>query len=76
MTCFLFDGIENYKDQKKTLTYFDTVYSYDKKDVEKSWKSWNESKLDIMYDPRFRPGSGPSGSSLLGDRKIVEIFNV
>jgi hypothetical protein len=35
MTCFLFDGIENYKDQKKTLTYFDTVYSYDKKDVEK-----------------------------------------
>jgi len=35
MTCFLFDGIENYKDQKKNLTYFDTVYSYDKKDVEK-----------------------------------------
>ncbi|MFV8369292.1 hypothetical protein [Flavobacterium sp. LB2R40] len=35
MTCFLFDGIENFKDQKKTLSFFDTVYSYDKKDVEK-----------------------------------------
>jgi hypothetical protein len=35
MTCFLFDGIENFKDQKKTLSYFDTVYSYDKNDVEK-----------------------------------------
>jgi len=35
MTCFLFDGIENYKDQKKTLSFFDTVYSYDKVDVEK-----------------------------------------
>ncbi|MDI1305540.1 MAG: hypothetical protein PSX42_11960 [bacterium] len=35
MSCFLFDGIENFKDQKKTLSFFDTVYSYDKKDVEK-----------------------------------------
>lgn len=35
MTCFLFDGIENYKDQKKTLCNFDVVYSYDKVDVEK-----------------------------------------
>ncbi|MFV5695552.1 hypothetical protein ACM55G_08965 [Flavobacterium sp. LB3P122] len=35
MSCFLFDGIENFKDQKKTLSFFDTVYSYDKIDVEK-----------------------------------------
>lgn len=35
MTCFLFDGIENYKDQKNTLFYFDTVFSYDKNDVKK-----------------------------------------
>lgn len=45
-----------------------------KKDVEKSWKSWNESKLDIMYDPRFRPGSGPSGSAILNNRTILEVF--
>ena len=43
-------------------------------ELKNSWKTWNESKLDIMYDSRFRPGSGPSGSSLLGNRKIVEIF--
>lgn len=35
MTTFLFDGIENFKYQKKLLCYFDTVYSYDRKDVEK-----------------------------------------
>lgn len=35
MSCYLFDGIENYKDQKKTLHFFDTIFSYDKKDVEK-----------------------------------------
>lgn len=34
MTSFFFDGIENFVDQKKTLSYFDTIYSYDKKDVE------------------------------------------
>jgi hypothetical protein len=35
MSCFLFDGIENFKDQKKTLSFFDTIYSYDKADVKK-----------------------------------------
>jgi hypothetical protein len=35
LTCFLFDGIENFKNQKKTITYFDSIYSYDKRDVEK-----------------------------------------
>tara|TARA_R110000868_G_scaffold332387_1_gene593420 strand:+ start:6040 stop:7002 length:963 start_codon:yes stop_codon:yes gene_type:complete len=35
MSSFLFDGIENFKNQKKTLSFFDTIYSYDKKDVEK-----------------------------------------
>lgn len=34
MTSFFFDGIENFVDQKKTLSYFDTIYSYDKKDVQ------------------------------------------
>lgn len=35
MNTFLFDGIENFKEQKKLLCYFDTVYSYDRNDVEK-----------------------------------------
>ncbi|SHL17163.1 hypothetical protein [Flavobacterium chilense] len=33
MTSFFFDGIENFVDQKKTLSFFDTIFSYDKKDV-------------------------------------------
>ncbi|WP_326937598.1 hypothetical protein [Flavobacterium sp. PL11] len=35
MSCYLFDGIENYKNQKKTLHFFDSIYSYDRKDVAK-----------------------------------------
>jgi hypothetical protein len=35
LTCYLFDGIENFKNQKKTLSFFNKVFSYDKKDVEK-----------------------------------------
>ncbi|SHH04256.1 hypothetical protein SAMN05444372_11379 [Flavobacterium micromati] len=35
MTCYLFDGIENYPEQQNTLQFFDTIYSYDKNDVKK-----------------------------------------
>ena len=35
LICYLFDGIENFKEQKKKISYFDVVYSYDKKDVGK-----------------------------------------
>jgi hypothetical protein len=35
MTCYLFDGIENFKAQKDVMCFFDTIYSYDRNDVEK-----------------------------------------
>jgi hypothetical protein len=35
MSCYLFDGIENFPEQKKNLALFDSIYSYDKKDVQK-----------------------------------------
>lgn len=35
MSCYLFDGIENFEHQKNILDYFDTVFSYDKNDVRK-----------------------------------------
>lgn len=44
-------------------------------DIKNSWKTWNESKLNIMYDQISRPGSGPSGSAILNNRNIVEIFD-
>lgn len=58
---------EDYPEWNKTL-------GVPREDIRNSWKSWNLSRLDIMYDPRYRPGSGPSGSSLLNNRKIVEDF--
>ena len=35
MICYLFDGIQNFKNQHKTLSYFDTIYSYDRLDADK-----------------------------------------
>lgn len=43
-------------------------------DISSSWMSWNYSQLSIMYNQIDRPGSGPSGSKILGNRKIVERF--
>lgn len=35
MSCYLFDGIENFKAQKDLMHFFDTIYSYDRNDVER-----------------------------------------
>lgn len=59
---------EDYPEWQKTL-------GDGREDISDSWKSWGESMLNIMYDPRFRPGSGPSGSSILGNRLIIEGSN-
>ena len=58
---------ESYPEWDKTL-------GESREDISSSWMSWNYSQLDIMYDPRYRPGSGPSGSKILNNRKIVESF--
>jgi hypothetical protein len=41
-------------------------------DIKKSWKSWNESMLSIMYD---KPNSGPSTSSIINNRVFNKINN-
>lgn len=58
---------ESYPEWDKTL-------GENREDINSSWLSWNCSQLDIMYDPRYRPGSGPSGSRILSNRQIVEKF--
>lgn len=58
---------ESYPEWDKTL-------GESREDISSSWMSWNYSQLNIMYDPRYRPGSGPSGSKILGNREIVEKF--
>lgn len=56
---------ESYPEWDKTL-------GESREDISSSWMSWNYSQLNIMYDNR--PGSGKSGSALLNNRKIIEVF--
>lgn len=39
--------------------------------IKKSWKTWEDSTLNFYYDQSLRPGSGQSGSSILGNRDII-----
>lgn len=54
----------------------DEIYGYEieesKPEISNSWLSWKDSILNIQYN---KPGSGPSGSSIIGNRNIVEKFN-
>ncbi len=52
---------ENYSEYDKCL-------GKNNEDIYSSWKSWKYSILNIMYN---RPTAGPSGSSLLNNRKII-----
>jgi hypothetical protein len=53
---------------------WDVTLGGSREDVRKSWKTWGESKLNLMYDPKVRPGSGPSASAILNNRIIIESF--
>lgn len=53
---------------------WDRLIGESKQEISSSWKSWSESCLDIMYNQIDRPGSGPSASSMLQNRIIVENF--
>lgn len=53
---------------------WDKTLGEGREDISSSWMSWNYSQLNIMYDPKYRPGCGPSGSAILANRDIVEDF--
>ena len=53
---------------------WDKTLGDQRNDIQESWLTWDNSQLNIMYDPRYRPGSGPSGSAILANRDIVESF--
>ena len=53
---------------------WDKTLGNQRNDIQESWLTWDKSQLNIMYDPRYRPGSGPSGSAILANRDIVESF--
>lgn len=43
-------------------------------DIRNSWKKWSDSTLNIMYNQIDRPGCGPSASSMIANRDIIERF--
>jgi len=40
-------------------------------EIKNSWKNWDDSTLSIMYNQQDRPGSGPSGSSMIAGKSII-----
>ena len=39
--------------------------------ISNTWKTWNESVFNLMYD---KPDAGPSSSSIIGGRNIVNRY--
>jgi hypothetical protein len=73
-------------DYKYNTLYYDVIYKNipeenyphwnlflgdSKQEIRNSWKTWNDSILNIMYNQEDRPGSGPSGSNMMEGREIV-----
>ncbi len=57
---------------EEEYSHWDLFIGDSNDEIKNSWKSWNESCLDIMYNQTDRPGSGPSASSMIGNRTILE----
>lgn len=64
--------VKNIPDPK--YEHWDLFLGESREDISSSWKRWNDSALNIMYNQTDRPGSGPSGSSMIGSRPIIERF--
>lgn len=53
---------------------WDSLIGSDIPEIGQSWKKWPDSVLNIMYNQKDRPRSGPSGSSLLNNRQIIDCW--
>jgi hypothetical protein len=40
-------------------------------DIRNKWKKWRDSELDLYYNQVDNPNSGPSGSSILNNRSVL-----
>jgi hypothetical protein len=59
---------------EESYPHWDLFLGDFKPEISESWKNWNESILDIMYNQKDRPGCGPSGSSMASNRIILESY--
>jgi hypothetical protein len=53
---------------EQTYQHWDLFLGASREDISNTWTSWSDSNLDIDFGG---PGSGPSGSQLLANRKII-----
>ena len=58
--------VKNLPEEK--YQHWDLFIGDDRPDISSTWKKWSDSTLSVDYD---KPESGPSGSSLLANRKLV-----
>ena len=56
---------------EETYQHWDLFLGEPRPDISSTWLKWSDSKLNICYD---KPESGPSGSGLLANRKIVTTY--
>ena len=54
---------------EQTYQHWDMFLGEPRENISSSWTSWGDSKLNIDFGG---PGSGPSGSSILANRKIID----
>lgn len=57
---------------EENYPHWDLFIGEPNQEIRSSWKKWNDSILNICYNQEDRPGSGPSGSSIIGNRIILE----
>lgn len=57
--------------QEEEYPHWDLFIGDSIPEIRNSWKSWEYSQLNIMYNQQDRPGSGPSGSSIIANRPIL-----
>jgi len=56
---------------EETYDHWDLFIGDSNQEIKNSWKKWDDSQLSIMYNQQDRPGSGPSGSSMIAGKSIM-----
>lgn len=59
---------------EENYPHWDLFLGDPKPEISSSWKPWGQSILNLCYNQIDRPGSGPSGSSMIQDRVIMKSY--
>jgi hypothetical protein len=59
---------------EKEYQHWNLFLGESKPEISDTWKSWKDSILNLYFNQVDRPGSGPSASSIIGNRVIWEKY--